>query len=722
MAATGIGTWTALASNPATTIFTNQNIPTSIVSGFTVPGTYGFIWAGDTMTVTVNANTLVVTDSAHINAPCYGMNGSICLSVSGGTPNYSYQWNSGQTTPCITGVAHFSYIVTVTDQNGCSATLSDSITQPDSLHISFTTQNTSCAGGSDGSIIAIVTGGTPAYTYVWAGGAFSNPLTGLTAGNYCLTVSDNNACTASGCDSVRSGSGSCPSVTPPVQSCYSGLPDPLTQPTFTSPGFNTSDSIFPCISQGVGVADTIFFTNFTTFPSGIIMDSLVIDSIFLPTGLCWSTHESNNTFPAGGSESILISGSTFDSVGQYKLRMVVTAYTNVGTFTDIDAEQFLGLIYRIRVICYGSSCPAIDNSSADSALMYIPYPSCPPLSTDTVWPGDADANHLVDNNDLLPIGLGYDSTGPLRTVAQQSILWQADSATLWSNYFTTYSPLVNFNNADCNGDGVINSDDTLAIVTNFGLTHAKSGGTGGPWRSGIPALKAVLSADTLYAGDTLTVTFVLGDSANTVADFYGIAFTYNFDPLVVDSTFTTMSFNDSWVGTSSNKISISKTFTDGEIYAAVTRIDHVAVSGYGPIAMASFKITTDNISGKTFSYYPNFGSISAITAIDQHGNKFPLNAGSDSSLVAFTPNGIPVVQTETLHMQPNPAHDRVTISAGNVIQEIRIIDIVGNEVINNTAINSKATSLNVSILSSGVYFVQVRTDKGAGTVKLVVER
>jgi len=138
--------------------------------------------------------------------------------------------------------------------------------------------------------------------------------------------------------------------------------------------------------------------------------------------------------------------------------------------------------------------------------------------------------------------------------------------------------------------------------------------------------------------------------------------------------------------------------------------------------MASFKITTDNISGKTFSYYPNFGSISAITAIDQHGNKFPLNAGSDSSLVAFTPNGIPVVQTETLHMQPNPAHDRVTISAGNVIQEIRIIDIVGNEVINNTAINSKATSLNVSILSSGVYFVQVRTDKGAGTVKLVVER
>ena len=307
-------------------------------------------------------------------------------------------------------------------------------------------------------------------------------------------------------------------------------------------------------------------------------------------------------------------------------------------------------------------------------------------------------------------------------MAQQGIVWQADSATLWSNYFTTYSPSVNFNNADCNGDGVINADDTLAVVTNFGDTHAKSGGTGGPWRSGIPALKALLSTDTLYTGDTLIVTFVLGDSAHTVTNFYGIAFTYNFDPLVVDSNFTTMSFGNSWIGTSANKISISKTFNDGAIKAAVTRIDHISASGYGPIGTASFKITTDNISGKTFSYYPNFGSISDITAIDQLGDRFPLNAGADTTQIAFTPNGISDIQTEALHIQPNPAHDKVTISAGNMIQEITMTNVVGQEVMNNTAVNSKATSVDVSTLDSGVYFVQVKTNKGAGTVKLVIER
>jgi len=400
--------------------------------------------------------------------------------------------------------------------------------------------------------MGIDTGGTPPYTYVWSPSGFGFILTSLPAGQYCLTVTDANGCTAAGCDSVLSGSGSC--------------------------------------------------------------------------------------------------------------------------------------------------------------------------APDTVWPGDADANHLVDNNDLLTIGLGYDSIGPARTPAQQGIVWQADTATLWQDYFTVYYPLVNFNNADCNGDGVINADDTLAIITNFGDTHAKSGGTPGPWRNGIPALTAMLSQDTLIAGDTLIVTFVLGDSAHTVNNFYGIAFTYNFDPLVVDSTFTATTFGNSWIGTSANKISISKIFNDGSVKAAVTRIDHISVSGYGPIGTASFKITTDNISGKTFSYYPNFGSITDITAIDQLGNRLPLNAGADTSLVAFTPNGIPEVQTKTLHIQPNPAHDRVTISAGNAIQQISITNVVGQEVMNNTAINSKATSIDVSTLDSGVYFIQVKTVKGAGIVKLIVER
>jgi len=925
MAATGTGTWAALGTNPAPTTITNPTSPTTTISGFSSVGVYGFTWAGNTVTVTVHANTLVVTDSTHVNVSCQGgANGSLCISVTGGTPNYTYLWSPGQTSQCITNLLAAGYTMTVTDANLCTATLSFTITQPASALTVATSQvNVACFGSATGSIDLTPSGGTAPYTVAWSGGLIGFNPTNVAVGSYSYTVTDGNGCTAIGTVTItQPASAFTVSVAQTNVRCFGSLTGSITltlsggttpygavswtggltglNPTNLAAGsyIYTIADANGCTKTGTvtitqpasaftvtnSQTDVLCFgaTNGTitltasggTTPYGAVtwtggLTGLtstnvaagsytynILDAnscpasgtvtITQPTAIAVSSsHTNSNCGVSNGTITLSVSGGTppYQAVigGIPATNLTVAALAaGIYSYTVTDANNCTATgsatvgqngttptpTVNNATVCAGNNAtltatggvsyqwstgaltPSITtgiagiytvtatnasgctasasgtvtvNNCNDSAGVNqticldsiatmaaigtgtwtalasnpdpttITTPSSPTTtvsgfdqpgiyslvwttgssidtmtvtvhtcSPDSVWPGDADANHIVDNNDLLTLGLGYDSSGPARINA--TIVWQGQQVGAWDQYFTNYTNDPNYNNADCNGDGIINADDTVAIVTNFGLTHAKSGGTGGPWRSGIPALKAVLSADTLYAGDTLTVTFVLGDSANTVADFYGIAFTYNFDPLVVDSNFTTMSFNDSWVGTSSNKISISKVFNDGEIDAAVTRIDHVAVSGYGPIAMASFKITTDNISGKTFSYYPNFGSISAITAIDQHGNKFPLNAGSDSSLVAFTPNGIPVVQTETLHMQPNPAHDRVTISAGNVIQEIRIIDIVGNEVINNTAINSKATSLNVSILSSGVYFVQVRTDRGAGTLKLVVER
>lgn len=345
------------------------------------------------------------------------------------------------------------------------------------------------------------------------------------------------------------------------------------------------------------------------------------------------------------------------------------------------------------------------------------------LPDSIVWPGDADANHVVDNADLLPIGLAYDSTGPVR--AMQGIVWQGDIATNWSEYFSTYAPTVNFNHADCNGDGIINAADTMAIMANFSLTHAKTGPMLSQWRSGIPAIKAVVTPDTAYNGDTLTVTFVLGDTNTTVNNFYGLAFTYNFDPRVMDSTYTpTMGFlPTSWIGTPSQKISINKIFgTTGQILAAVTRINHTPASGSGAIAKASFRITTDNISGKNYHYYTNIGSITDVTLIDQYGAPIPLNAGADTTTVGFYPNGIREITTETLRIQPNPAHDKVLVSAGNAIREISLTNIMGQQVMDNNTVNSKSVSIDISGLDGGVYIVQVRTEQGTGIAKLVVQK
>ncbi|MBS1623892.1 MAG: T9SS type A sorting domain-containing protein [Bacteroidetes bacterium] len=337
-----------------------------------------------------------------------------------------------------------------------------------------------------------------------------------------------------------------------------------------------------------------------------------------------------------------------------------------------------------------------------------------------VWPGDADASHMVDNTDLLPIGLAYDSTGPTR--ATQSILWQGYASVDWADSFSSYTPAINYKHADCNGDGVINADDTTAIIQNFSLTHAKTNGPQ-PSRSGIPELNVLLSADTSYTGDTLTVSFLLGDSLLSASDIYGLAFTYNFDPSVVDSTFTTMTFGFSWLG-NTDKITLSKTLNAiGQIKAAVTRIDHVTRSGYGPIATARFKITTDNISGKDYSYYANVGYISDITAIDAQGNAIQLNAGADTSQVAYEPTGIREIATANIRLYPNPANNKLTITADDVITAVSVTNAAGQEVYQQKAYQGKNMEISLADgITDGIYFVHVKTKRAAGITKLSVIR
>jgi hypothetical protein len=167
--------------------------------------------AAGTYTVTVtDANGCTKTTSATVNEPsdplalsetnvdvlCYGNStGSIDLTVSGGTPAYSYNWGGGITTQDRSNLAAGTYTVTVTDANGCTKTLSASITQPPSaLTASATTTNSTC-GNPNGSVDLTVSGGTSPYTYAWSNGATTQDLSNVMAGTYTVTVTDANGCT-----------------------------------------------------------------------------------------------------------------------------------------------------------------------------------------------------------------------------------------------------------------------------------------------------------------------------------------------------------------------------------------------------------------------------------------------------------------------------------------------------------------------------------------------
>ena len=78
-----------------------------------------------------------------------------------------------------------------------------------------------------------------------------------------------------------------------------------------------------------------------------------------------------------------------------------------------------------------------------------------------VWPGDTDNNGIVDERDVLPIGMYWAKTGPARSPA--SATWAAQTASTWTPSTATY--------ADANGDGIVDERDVLPIGMNWHKTH-----------------------------------------------------------------------------------------------------------------------------------------------------------------------------------------------------------------------------------------------------------
>ena len=148
--------------------------------------------------ITINQPTSVLTSFAnHNHVNCYGGNdGNVEVSVTGGTPGYTYLWSTGSTSPILTGLTAGTYFVTVSDNFNCADTAVFTILQPNApLLVSINSQNVSCNQLTDGSALANVSGGTTPYSYVWVpSGAHTQNALGLTAGNHTVSVTDDNGC------------------------------------------------------------------------------------------------------------------------------------------------------------------------------------------------------------------------------------------------------------------------------------------------------------------------------------------------------------------------------------------------------------------------------------------------------------------------------------------------------------------------------------------------
>jgi len=147
-----------------------------------------------------------LTASAVTTAPSCnaGSNGSIALTVSGGTTAYTYAWTEDEvgsynaSTKNISALSAGTYNVIVTDANNCTVATSATILNPAALTVSGSITNVLCNASTTGAINITAAGGTGAFTYNWGNSITTEDRTSLGAGTYSVTVKDANNCTVNG--------------------------------------------------------------------------------------------------------------------------------------------------------------------------------------------------------------------------------------------------------------------------------------------------------------------------------------------------------------------------------------------------------------------------------------------------------------------------------------------------------------------------------------------
>ncbi len=126
-------------------------------------------------------------------------NGRILLSVANGLPPYQFDFNDGNgyvSSNALTQLPAGSYAVNVLDENLCEGQFVFELEEPPVLSVTVAGTPISCAGAADGTLTAQPHGGTPGYEFAWSDGFGGSQREGLAPGNYQVTVTDANGCTA----------------------------------------------------------------------------------------------------------------------------------------------------------------------------------------------------------------------------------------------------------------------------------------------------------------------------------------------------------------------------------------------------------------------------------------------------------------------------------------------------------------------------------------------
>jgi large repetitive protein len=672
-----------------------------------------------TQTVSLTQPTVIASSvSSQTNVSCNGgNNGAATVSVSGGTPGYTYSWApSGGTAASITGRTFGTYTCTITDANGCTQTQTVSLTQPTVLASTVSSQtNISCNSGNNGAATVSASGGTPGYTYSWSpSGGTAATAAGLIAGTYTCTITDANSCIRTQTVSLIQPTVLASSVSSQTNlSCNGGNNGAATvSVSGGTPGYTYSWS--PSGGTAATAAGLIAGTYTCTITDANSCTRTQTVSLTQPTVLASSVSSQTNLSCNGGNNgaaSISVSGGT-------------PGYTYSWSPSGGTAATAAGLIAGTY------TCTITDaNSCAQTQTVSLTQPagisSSVASQTNILCNGGSNGAATVNVTGGTP-GYTYNWAPSGGTAATESGL----SA-------STYTCTINDANGCTQTQTVIITEPTAITVsivsqsdvTCFGnadgtATVTENGGVGPYTYNWTPSGGIIATATGLTAGTyTCTVT-----DANMCTSTQTVNIT---EPAAITSSQTLTLCDGQTITVGTNTYTVSGVYTD--VLSSLTGCDSTITTNLTIEAPIDVTITqtptsiTANQSGATYQWIdcangnaPINGEVSQTFTPVVNGNYaviVTVGSCSATSLCSSFVTGITNNQTNLFSIYPNPNNGQFIIELVSV-SVVSIVDVTGR-VVFTQQLNAGRNTIELGNQSNGVYMVQV-VNNGQQTVQRLI--
>ena len=327
------------------------------------------------------------------------------------------------------------------------------------------------------------------------------------------------------------------------------------------------------------------------------------------------------------------------------------------------------------------------------------------IDTSCVWPGDANHDHKVSYTDFLALVEGFNDHH--RACMDTSTLWQGQARCNWND---TIGLKIEKKHVDCNGDGIIDFNDTNAIIRNYaktGLKKKEDVWLCPPPQKGDPELRIYSTTDTLVPGHSLYASVYFGTPFLTAKGVFGIAFSISYDRNIFDGSSIQIDTSHQWITFNCDSpLVFFRNFPDeGHMDFVFARTNHIPIEGSGELANLKFHIK-DKISLNTTSTKMTLGEFQFLS---MNGPLSGVMRTNDSFVVL----GNTAIENTTntlskIEIYPDPATDYIILKSSNNLLSVRVFDYVGKQLINQKfGGNNNQEKIMLSSLNHGIYFVEV---------------